>query len=109
MKNSNFVDEICERETISKTFSNYIAALDCLDRTLLILSSTSGGVSTGATVAIACASLGLVFPISNGIAKKTRKKTNEKKEKKLDKVVLLVRRKLINIDKIISKGSTDYS
>lgn len=104
MKNFNFVDEICERETISKTFSNYIAALDCLDRTLLILSSTSGGVSTGA---IACASLGLVFPISNGIAKKTRKKTNEKKEKKLDKVVLLVRRKLINIDKIISKGSTD--
>ena len=43
------------------------------------------------------------------LQKKTRKKTNEKKEKKLDKVVLLVRRKLINIDKIISKGSTDYS
>lgn len=82
MNNFNFVDEICERETISKTFSNYIAALDCLDRTLLILSSTSGGASTGATVAIACASLGLVFPISNGIAKKNKKENQWEKRKK---------------------------
>ena len=40
-----FIAETREREKMSKTLSKYIAAFDYVDKTLLVLSATSGGVS----------------------------------------------------------------
>ena len=40
-----FMAEIKEREWMSKRFSKYIASLDYFDKSLIILSATSGGIS----------------------------------------------------------------
>ena len=39
-----FNSEIQERKTMSKKLSKYIAAFDCIEKTLIVLSATSGGV-----------------------------------------------------------------
>ena len=41
-----FNSEIQERETVSKKLSKSIASLDYMDKVLIVLSATSGGVST---------------------------------------------------------------
>ena len=41
-----FNSEIQERKTMSKKLNKYIAAFDYIDKTLIVLSATSGGVST---------------------------------------------------------------
>ena len=71
-----FLAEIHEREVIRTILSKYIAVFDYFDKTLLVLSATSGGVSIvsfamviGAPIGITSASSDLVFSISNGIAK----------------------------------------
>ena len=48
----NFIVEIREREIMSKTLSKYIAALDHLDKSLLVLSATIDGISVGAPIRI---------------------------------------------------------
>ena len=40
-----FNSEIQERKTMSKKLSKYIAAFDYIDKTLIVLSATSGGIS----------------------------------------------------------------
>ena len=39
-----FYSEIQERKTISKKLSKYIAAFDYIDKALIVLSATSGGI-----------------------------------------------------------------
>ena len=40
-----FISEIQERQAISKSLSKAIASLDYMDKVLIVLSATSGGVS----------------------------------------------------------------
>ena len=40
-----FVEEIKERKLISKRLSNYIASFDYFDKSLIVLSTTSGSIS----------------------------------------------------------------
>ena len=40
-----FSSEIQERKTMSKKLSKYIATFDYTDKTLIVLSATSGGIS----------------------------------------------------------------
>ena len=63
-----FIDEIKERELMSKRLSEYIASFDYFDKSLIVLSATSGSISTatfaavlGTPVGIASASLVLYF------------------------------------------------
>ena len=70
--------EIQERKIMSEKLSKYIAAFDYIDKTLVVLSATSGGVSiisfasvTGAPAGIASASFTLVFSLTTGIIKKS--------------------------------------
>ena len=79
-----FVAEIKERELMSKRLSKYIASFDYFDKSLIVLSITTGSVSIasfatviGAPVGIVSASFSLSFSISTGIIKKTIK--NSKK------------------------------
>ena len=72
-----FNSEIQERKTISKKLSKCIAAFDYIDKTLIVLSATSGGISIisftsaiGIPAGIASASFTFVFSLATGIIKK---------------------------------------
>ena len=95
-----FVAEIKERELMSKRLSKYIASFDYFDKSLIVLSVTTGSISIasfatviGAPVGMASASFSLAFSISTGIVKKLLKTTRNKK-KKHNKIVMLARSKL---------------
>ena len=79
-----FVAEIKERELMSKNFSKYIASFDYFDKSLAVLSVTTGRISIalfatviGAPVGIISASFSLAFSISTTFVKETIK--NNKK------------------------------
>ena len=72
--------EIQERKITSKKLSKYIASFDYIDKAVIVLSATSGGVSVisfasviGVPAGIASASFTLVFSLTTGIIKKFRK------------------------------------
>ena len=72
-----FVAEIKERELMSKRLSKYIASFDYFDKSLIVLSVTTGSISIasfatviGAPLGIASASFSLAFSISIEISKK---------------------------------------
>ena len=83
-----FVVEIKERELISKILSKYISSFDYFDKSLIVLSITTGSVSIasfttviGAPVGIVSASVSLAFSVFTGIIKKLLKTTRNKKKK----------------------------
>ena len=82
-----FVAEIKERESMSKRLSKYIAFFDYFDKSLIVLSVTTGSISIasfatviGAPVGIISASFSIAFSISKGIVKKILKTTRSKKK-----------------------------
>ena len=71
-----FNSEIQERKTMSKKLRTHIAAFDYIDKTLIVLSVTSGGISiifftsvVGIPAGLASASFTLVFSLTTGIIK----------------------------------------
>ena len=83
-----FIAEIRERELMSKRLSKYVVYFDYFDKSLIVLSATSGSISIalfatvfGAPVGIVSASFSLIFLMSRGIVKKLLKTTHKKKEK----------------------------
>ena len=84
---------------MSKKLSKYISFFDYFDKSLIVLSVTSDGVSIasfatdfGAPIGITSASLSLAFSLCTGPVKKLLKATRNKK-KKHNKVVMLARSK----------------
>ena len=101
-----FDAEIKERVLISKTLSKYIASFDYFDKSLLVLSVTTGSISIasfetviGSPVGIASTSFSLAFSISTDIVKKMLKTTRNKK-KKHNKFVVLPRSKFNSIENL---------
>ena len=86
-----FVAEIKERKLMSKILSKYIVSFDYFDKSLIVLSVTTGSISVAsfvtvirAPVRIVSASFSLALSISTGILKKPLKSTrNQKKTIKL--------------------------
>ena len=83
------ITEIRERELISKSLSKYIASFDYFDKSLIVLSATSGSIyvaSFGTVISapvIASASFSFSNSITTGIVKKLLKiKTARNKKKK---------------------------
>ena len=81
-----FIAEIKERELVSESISKYIASFDYFDKSLIVLSATSGSISIasfttviGKPVGIATASLSLTFSLSTVLVKNI--KNNKKQEK----------------------------
>ena len=106
-----FIEEISQRKSCSKKRSKYGAVFDCVDKILIVLSSTSCGVHiissvsvVGAPVGIAGASL--IFSLTTGIIKKLLSMTRNKK-KKHDKILMLAKSKLNSIDTLISQALND--
>ena len=80
-----FIEEINQRKSCSQKLSKQVTIFDYIDKTLIVLSTTTGGVSIisftsiiGAPVGIAIASFTLIFSLTTGTIKKllniTRKK-----------------------------------
>ena len=108
-----FHSEIRERKTMSKMHSKYIAAFDYIDKTSIVLSATSGGISIiyftcviGVPIRIASASFSLAFSLAKGIIKKVLKIAKTKK-KKHNKTVMLAKSKLSSIKTSISQALID--
>ena len=104
-----FIAEIKERKLMSKKLSKYISFFDYFDKSLIVLSETSGGVSIvsfataiGAPIGITSASLSLKFSLCTGLVKKLLKATRNKK-KKHNKIVMLAKSKLNSIESKISE------
>ena len=110
-KNENyFIDEINQRKLYSKKLSKYVTAFDYIDKILIVLSATTGGVSIysftsviGAPVGIASASFTLFFSLTTGIIKKLLS-TTRKKKKNHDKILMLARSKLNSMETLISQA-----
>ena len=98
---------------MSKKLSKNIAAFDYIDKTLIILSATSGGTSIfsftsviGVPAGLASASFTLIFFLTTGIIKKLLKVT-KKKKKKHNKIVLFAKSKLNSIKTLMSQALVD--
>ena len=110
-----FHQEIKQRKLCSKKLSKYVTAFDYIDKVLIALSATRGGVSiisftsvVGAPVAIASASFTLIFSLTTGIIKKLLSITRNKK-KKHDKArkSMLAKSKLNSIETLVSQALVD--
>ena len=72
---------------MSKRLSKYIASFDYFDKSLIVLSVTTGSISIasfatviGAPVGMTSASFNIAFSVSTGIKKKLLKTTRNKKK-----------------------------
>ena len=87
-----FHQEINQRKSCSKKLNKYVTTFDYIDKILIVLSATSGGVSIisftsiiGAPVGIASASFTLIFSLTTGIVKKITGYNKKQKEKNMIK------------------------
>ena len=98
-----------KRKVLSKKLSKYIAGFDFIDKTLIVLSATSGGISiisfTSVIGVIASASFSLLFYLTTGIIKKS--KITRNKKKKHNKIVTLAKSKLNSLETLTSQGLID--
>ena len=83
--------------------NKYVTIFNYIDKILIVLSATSGGVSIisfssviGAPAGIASARLILIFSLTTGIVKKLLDITRKKK-KKHDKILMLAKSKFISV------------
>ena len=82
----SFIAEVKERQLMSEKLSKYIS-FDYFDKSLIVLSVTSGGVSIasfatviGAAIGITSASVSLASSLCTGLVKKLLKVTRNKKK-----------------------------
>ena len=102
-----FNQDFNQRKSYSKKLSKCVSAFGYVDKFLIVLSATSGGVSiisftsiVGAPVGIASASFTLFFSLTTGIVKKLLNITRNKK-KKNDKILMLPKNRLNSIETLI--------
>ena len=107
------IKEIYQRKLCSKKLRKCVAIFDYIDKILIVLSATTGGVSIisftsiiGAPVGIASASFTLIFSLTTGIVKKLLNITRNKK-KKHDKIFMLAKSKLNSTETLISQALID--
>ena len=105
-----FNAEINQRKLWSKKLGKSVAAFDYIDKVLIVLSATSGGVHIisftsviGAPVGIARASFTLGFSLTTGIIKKLLNITKKKKNNH-GKILVLAKSKLSSIETLVSQS-----
>ena len=69
-----FIEEINQRKSCSQKLSKYVTTFDYVDKILIVLSATTGGVTIisftsviGAPVGIASANFTLIFSLTTGM------------------------------------------
>ena len=82
-----FLEEINQRKLCSKKLNKYVTVFDYIDKILIVLSPTSGGVCiisftsvADAPVGIASASFTLIFSLTSGIIKTLLGSTKNKRK-----------------------------
>ena len=100
---------------MSKKLSKCIAAFDYIDKTLNVLSATSGVISIisftsfiGVLAGLASASFTLIFSLTTGIIKRLLKVTRNKK-KKHNKIIMVAKSKLNSIETLMSQALIDLN
>ena len=98
-----FIKEINQRKSCSQKLNKYVTVFDDIDRTLIVLNATTGGVSiisftsiAGAPVGIASASFTLIFSQPTGIIKKLLNTTRKMKIVKI-KIMMMIIKMNINM------------
>ena len=93
--------------------SRYVTVFDYIDKILITLNATTGGISIisfttaiGAPVGKVSASFTLIFSLTTGIIKKLLNITKNKK-KKHNKILMLAKSKLNSIESLISQALND--
>ena len=83
-----FIEEINKRKSWSQKLNKYVTTFDYIDKTLIVLSATTGEVSLisftsviRAPIGIAGASFTLLFSLTTGIVNKLLNIMRKKKEK----------------------------
>ena len=91
----------------------YVTAFDYIDKILIVLSATTGGICivshttvVGAPVGIASTGFTIVFSLATGIIKKLLSTTKNKK-KKHDKIPVLAKNKLNSIEILVPQALID--
>ena len=81
-----FVEEINKRKPCSQKLSKYVTTVDYIDKVLIVLGATTGGVSIisftsaiRAPVGIVSANFTLIFSLTTGIVKKIIEYNKKKK------------------------------
>ena len=97
---------------MSKMLNKYIACLEKFDKSLIVLSATSGRfllhqLQLSIPVGIASASFSLAISMSSGVIKNLVKTTQNKK-KKHKKIFMVARSKLNSIESKISEALINY-
>ena len=107
-----FINEINQRKSYSKKLSKYVTEFDYIDKILIILSATTGGVCIfsftsviGAPFGIASTSFTLIFSLTKGIIKKLLSTTRNRK--KHDQILMLAKSKFNTIETLISQALND--
>ena len=108
-----FHEEINQRKLSSKKLSKYVTTFNYIDKILIVLNTTTGGVCiishaavVGAPVGIASAGFTLLFSLATGITKELLKTTRNKK-KKHDKIVMLAKSKFNKIESLVFQALID--
>ena len=108
-----FTEEINQRKSCSQKLNKYVTTFDYIDKLLIVLSETTGGISIvsftsiiGAPVGIASASFISIFSLTTGIIKKILI-YSRKRKKKHNKILMLTKSKLNSTDTLISKALID--
>ena len=98
---------------MSTKLCKYINAFDYIDKTLVVLSAASRGVSIisfasviGASTGIASVGFALVFSLTTGIIKRLLSIARNKKKKR-NEIVMLAKSKLNSIETLISQALID--
>ena len=108
-----FINDINQQKEYSKKLHKYVTIFDYIDKILIVLSATTGGISIvsfitaiGAPVGIVSASFTLIFSLATGIIKKLLDITVKKKEKH-DHLLMLAKSKFNSIETLISQALGD--
>ena len=108
-----FNSEINQRKLSSKKLSKCVSTFNYIDKILIVLNATTGGICiishasvVGAPVGIASAGFTILFSLTTGIIKKLLKTTRNKK-KKHDKILMLAKSKLNSIETLVSQALID--
>ena len=95
--------------------NRYVSIFEYIDKVLIILSATTGGISIisfttaiGAPVGIASARFTLIFSLTTGIIEKLLN-TTIKKKKKHDQILVLAKSKYSSIEALISQALNDIN
>ena len=95
--------------------NRYVTILDYIDKILIALSATTGGITVisftttiGTPVGIASASFTLIFSLATGIIKKLLNITRNKK-KRHDKILMLAESKFNSIETLMSQALGDLN